>query len=75
MRATLDISDDVLDSARELAKARNSTAGRVISDLVRTQLSVLVECFLRVATGSWCFPKRGGVITCELVRQLAEDDV
>jgi hypothetical protein len=75
MRATLDISDDVLDSARELAKARNSTAGRVISDLVRTQFKRVGGMLLTRRNGFLVLPKRGGVITCELVRQLAEDDV
>ena len=38
MRTTLDIDDDVLQAAKELAAARRLTAGRVISDLARTAL-------------------------------------
>jgi hypothetical protein len=35
MRTTLDIDDDVLLAAKELARTQGVTAGRVISDLVR----------------------------------------
>lgn len=38
MRTTLDIDEDVLESAKELAAARGTTAGCVISDLVRQAL-------------------------------------
>jgi len=38
MRTTLDIDDDVLNAAKELALAQRTTAGRVISDLVRKAL-------------------------------------
>src|SRR5208282_174112 len=38
-RITLDIDEDVLDRARELAARRGITAGRVISDLVRSALA------------------------------------
>jgi hypothetical protein len=35
MRTTLDIDDDVLAAAKSLAKAANTTAGRIISDTMR----------------------------------------
>lgn len=35
MRTTLDIDDDVLLAAKELARAQGQTAGRVLSDLAR----------------------------------------
>lgn len=38
VRTTLDIDDDVLQAAKELAAARRLTAGRVISELARTAL-------------------------------------
>ena len=37
-RTTLDIDDDVLQAARELAASRSTTAGRVLSDLARKAL-------------------------------------
>ena len=38
MRTTLDLDDDILQAAKELAQSRGLTAGRVISDLVRQAL-------------------------------------
>jgi hypothetical protein len=35
MRTTLDIDDDVLQAAKELAVAHRETAGQVLSDLAR----------------------------------------
>ena len=39
MRTTLDIDDDVLAAAKELARKRGSTAGAVISALARHALT------------------------------------
>jgi hypothetical protein len=39
VRTTLDIADDVLQAAKEIADARRTTAGRVLSDLARQALS------------------------------------
>jgi len=38
VRTTLNIDDDVLQVARELAANRGTSAGRVVSDLVRLAL-------------------------------------
>lgn len=38
MRTTLDIDDDVLNAAKELAAARRMTAGQVLSELARKGL-------------------------------------
>ena len=38
MRTTLDIDDDVLQAAKELAASRRTTAGQVISELARKAL-------------------------------------
>jgi len=39
MRTTVDIDDDVLQTAKELAEHRRTTAGKVLSELARTALS------------------------------------
>ena len=39
MRTTLDIDDDVLALAKDLANAQRQSLGHVISDLARTALS------------------------------------
>jgi hypothetical protein len=80
MRTTLVIDDDVLTAAKELAKARNTTAGEVISDLVRKALTAPPSfggsgpggTYLK--NGWYVLPHRGGPpVTSELVRQLLED--
>ena len=38
MRTTLDIDEDVLQAAKEIAAMRNPTAGRVLSELARKGL-------------------------------------
>jgi len=38
MRTTLDIDDDVLQAAKELAVSRRKTTGQVLSDLARLAL-------------------------------------
>ena len=39
MRTTLDLDEDVLLAAKELAAARGSTAGKIVSELVRKALA------------------------------------
>jgi hypothetical protein len=39
MRTTLDLDDDVLQAAKELAAARGRTAGQVVSELLRKALT------------------------------------
>ena len=38
MRTTLDIDDDVLSAAKELAELKGSTAGKILSELARKGL-------------------------------------
>jgi hypothetical protein len=38
VRTTLDIDDDILQAAKEIASSRATTAGRVLSDLARNAL-------------------------------------
>jgi Arc/MetJ family transcription regulator len=76
MRTTLDIDDDVLAAAKELASGQKTTAGRVISDLVRKALTESSSKKLRYRNGFAVLPKRGGgVVTPELVDRLAEDEL
>ena len=39
MRTTLDLDDDVLQAAKEIAANRGTTAGRVLSELARKALA------------------------------------
>jgi len=76
MRTTLDIDDDVLAAAKELATARRTTAGQVISDLARASLTTRARGgSLRVRNGFPVVPKTGAVLTTEMVDRLAEDEL
>ena len=75
MRTTLDIDDDVLAAAKDLAAARKTTAGQVISELVRQALTQpLSEEQVTYRNGFPVLRKRGGVVTPELVGRLAEEE-
>ena len=79
MRTTLDIAEDVLQAAKERARRENKTAGEVISELARAALTAPAVKAAKVAEprshyGIRPFPKRGGVVTNELINRLREDD-
>jgi len=78
MRTTLDIADDVLQAARELARREKKTIGEVVSELARSALTAPPRALTtrepRAAYGFRPFPKRGGIVTNELIDKLREDD-
>jgi hypothetical protein len=75
MRTTLDIDDDVLAAAKELAKARDSTAGRVISDLARQALTESAGRESPQYRGGFrLLPPTEKIITSEMVQKWLEED-
>ena len=78
MRTTLDIDDDVLHAAKERARREKKTAGEVISELARSALGRPPDVRgVRSPKGHYGvrpFPKRGGIVTNELIDSLREDD-
>jgi hypothetical protein len=76
MRTTLDIDDDILAAAKELAAARNRTAGQVISDLARQALTGSPNSEEpEVRNGIPLLPRRGAVVTVEFIEKLLNEDV
>jgi hypothetical protein len=74
MRTTLDIDDDVLSAAKQLAKARKATAGEVISDLARRALTTSsTDEEPRVRNGFRLLPRTGQIITSEMVKKWLEE--
>lgn len=76
MRTPLDIDDDVLRAARDLARREKKTAGRVISDLARKALAASPADLAKETKalhGFRPFPRRGGIVTNELIDRLRED--
>jgi hypothetical protein len=64
---------DVL-AAAELASGQNTTAGKVISDFTRKALAAPISDKATWRNGFLVLPKRGGIVTTELVNRLAEAD-
>ncbi len=79
MRTTLDIADDVLQAARELARRRKHTIGEVLSDLARRGLTAPAPgegvAEPNALYGFQPFARRGGIVTNDLVDRLRDDDV
>lgn len=78
MRTTLNIDDDVLAAAKELARRERSTAGKLVSDLVREALraragSAGESRAQRDLFGFKPIPAGGSVVTNELVDELREE--
>ena len=75
MRTTLDIDKDVLETAKELAARRGTTAGRVLSELARSALAPR-ERTARKPNGVPLLPPRrhAGLVTPEVVNRLRDDE-
>lgn len=74
MRTTLDIDDDILQAAKELADVRGMTAGKVLSDLARKALVPTDR--LRTRNGVPLLPPRPPGAprpTMKLVNELRDD--
>lgn len=75
MRTTLDIDEDVLAAAKELAATRRTTAGKVLSDLARRGLAP-AEPQPLVRNGVPLLPARPGAgpVTMEEVNRLRDEE-
>lgn len=75
MRTTLDIDDDVLQAARELADREGSTVGMVISRLARRGLTEsLSETKQIYRNGVPIFPSRGEIVTMEHIQKIMDEE-
>jgi hypothetical protein len=84
VRTTLDIDDDILQAAKELAAGESTTAGKVLSRLARSALlnnlkSASLSKPLNASEptsvyGFKPFASRGGIVTNELIDRLREED-
>jgi hypothetical protein len=75
MRTTLDLDEDVLQAAKEIAAARGSTAGKVLSELARKALEP--PRTVRVRNGVPLLPRRppgSPRLTMKLVNELRDDE-
>jgi hypothetical protein len=78
MRTTLNIANDVLQASKELARRENKTTGEVISELARAALTAAPPARTakepKAIYGLRPFPRRGGLVTNELIDKLRDDD-
>lgn len=78
MRTTLNIANDVLQAAKDRARREKKTTGEVISDLARSALTAPPRTAAaptsKARYGFRPFPKRGGIVTNDLIDKLREDD-
>ena len=75
MRTTLDIDEDVLQAAKELASVRKTTAGKIVSDLARTALQPS-SAQPKVRNGVPLLASRPGarLVTMEDVNRLRDEE-
>ena len=76
MRTTLNIEDDVLQAAKELAQRGGGTAGQVISALARRGLasSPVKRKASTIRGGVPLLPSRGEIITLEHIQELMDQE-
>ncbi len=74
VRTTLDIDEDVLETAKELAARRGTTTGRIISELVRRALAPRRQ-HARKRNGVPLLPPRRQArpVTLETVNRLRDE--
>ncbi len=81
MRTTLDIDEDVLSAARDLARTEGKTIGEIISELARQALTTptiaaggLSEGETRALSDWPTFPNREGpIVTPEMVERIQDE--
>ncbi len=73
MRTTLDLDDDVVSAAREIAAAQRRPLGSVVSDLVRRGLTP-AEAETQDGLPVIRVPSGTPVITAEMVRRALGED-
>ncbi len=76
MRTTLDIEEDVLFAAKDLARREKKTAGRVISELARKGLTGAAASTAgepKAIHGFRPFPKEGRIVSNALINRLREE--
>ena len=86
MRTTLDLDEDILNAAKSLAKAGQTTAGRIISDTMRRAIQMgLADPSQTIATHSLVMEPQAvhgfvpltssgqQIVTSDMVRAIRDD--
>jgi hypothetical protein len=76
MRTTLDLDEDVLQAAKELANLRGVTTGKVLSDLARKALTPTTPV-PKMRNGVPLLPRRPAgspILTMKFVNELRDEE-
>ena len=73
MRTTVDLEEDVLLAAKEIARQRGNTVGQVLSDLVRQALTQKTPVSTEHGLPLFPIQPDAGVVTLELVNRLRDE--
>jgi len=75
VRTTLDLDEDILRAAKDLAAERSQSLGSVLSDLARRGLQPSVSA-LDVRNGIPLLPRKPGArpVTSQMVKDLLESE-
>jgi hypothetical protein len=88
MRTTVDLDEDVLMAAKELARLKGETLGRVLSETIRLGLQasprraeavgLIVEdrpaISVLASLGFEPLPSRGSIVTNDLIDRIRDDE-
>lgn len=74
MRTTLDVDPDILLAAKEIARRRNESIGKVLSDLARQALTRAVQAETRNGVPLFPVGPDAEIVTLELVNQLRDEN-
>jgi hypothetical protein len=73
LRTTIDLEEDVLRAAKEIARQRGSTIGRVLSDLARQALTRKSPISKKHGLPLFPVQSNAGVVTLELINHLRDE--
>ncbi len=73
MRTTVDLKEDILLAAKEIAKQRGSTVGQVLSDLVWQALTKQVPMATKHGLPLFPVKSKASVVTMELINRLRDE--
>lgn len=78
MRTTIDVDEDVLAAAKELARKQRVSIGKIVSGLLREALCggyshAAARCDESAGVGGFRpFPAQGRVVTDDLIEQISD---
>lgn len=75
MRTTIDIEDDILQAAKELARQRGVSIGKILSELARQALTPHESGAYRNGIPLFPIQPNAQVVTPELVSQLGDEQL